>query len=101
MIPWKPLPAEWRARKWTAWCSHCGWGAAICLGAALCLGHGWAIVLSVAAGLAWELGYWWLSPGRLEDRPSVLDWLAWGLGAVIGWGWMLVVAVTRTQTGGP
>jgi hypothetical protein len=89
------MRAELEARKWTSWSCHLAWGGFICLGAALCMDHGWSLVLSIGAGLLWELAYWWLSHHRDEDRPSVVDWFAWGLGAWAGWAWLLLMAAAR------
>ena len=98
-VKWKTLAEELHNPKWTGWCSHIAWGAVFVLGAVVArVDHGWALGISIAAGLVWELAWWALSPRRESDRPSVLDWLSWILGACLGWAWVLLMVAAGRAT---
>ena len=74
--------------KWTNWSAHLAWGAAL---VAVPMLRGCpeekAVALSVIAGAAWELCYWFVvrlfgKPNQQKKAlPSFVDWVVWVIGA--------------------
>jgi hypothetical protein len=82
---WKTAAEERMQRKWPSWSAHFAWGGALTLVGALKIDLGWAMVLSIIAGLLWEIGYAVMaSPKIASNRASVVDWVFWVAGAVAG-----------------
>jgi hypothetical protein len=88
---WLSEEEERLTRKATGRSAHFGWGAFIVAACrAFALTPGVALLLGVATGFLWELG-WWLAHGcASKDRASAVDWAFWITGSLVGLGlWML------------
>ena len=88
---WKSYAQERALWKPANWLIHILDGAIIVLMLADLLPCGWALSISAAAGLLWELGWYALSKRAPADRASVVDLLFWWAGSALAALWVIWV----------